>query len=142
MPARSERTMQPSGTSLRFGRCELRPSERRLLIDAQPAALGARAFDVLVALIERRDRLVSKSELLDVVWPDTVVEENNLQVHISALRKLLGQSAIATIPGRGYRFTLIAQDEGASHMQAPQAPAPAQRTNIAAAVEPLIGRAA
>src|SRR5947208_16385507 len=112
MPARSERTMQPSATSLRFGRFEVRPSERRVLVDAEPAALGARAFDVLVALVERRDRLVSKSELLDLVWPDTVVEENNLQVHISALRKLLGQSAIATIPGRGYRFTLMAQGEG------------------------------
>ena len=89
-----------------FGRFELRTSTRQLLVDGEAASVGARAFDVLVALIERRDRLVPKSELLDLVWPGSVVEENNLQVHISALRKILGQQAIATVPGRGYRFTL------------------------------------
>jgi TolB-like protein/Flp pilus assembly protein TadD len=67
--------------------------------------VGARAFDVLQALIERCDRLVTKEELLDVAWPGLVVEENNLQVQISALRKLLGSDAIATVTGRGYRFT-------------------------------------
>ena len=76
-----------------------------MLIDGRPAKLGARAFDVLLALVERRDRAVSKNELFELVWPDVVVEENNLQVHISALRKLLGPQTIATIPGRGYRFT-------------------------------------
>jgi predicted ATPase/DNA-binding winged helix-turn-helix (wHTH) protein len=149
--------------SLRFDRFEVRPRERRVLVDREPAALGARAFDILLALIERRDRLVPKSELLDIVWPDTVVEENNLQVHISALRKLLGQSAIATIPGRGYRFTLAPHDDTAadtphSTLPAPlsplagsgawdkergiSGPAPATRTNVPAAIEPLIGRQA
>jgi DNA-binding winged helix-turn-helix (wHTH) protein len=90
----------------RFGRFELRPSTRQVLVDNQPAPLGARAFDVLLALIERRERLVAKSELLDLVWPSLVVEENNLQVQVSALRKLLGQDAIATVAGRGYRFVL------------------------------------
>lgn len=89
---------------LRFDRAEVRPRERQLLVDGAPASVGARAFDVLMALIERRDRLVTKSELLDLVWPGLVVEENNLQVQISSLRKLLGPRAIATIPGRGYRF--------------------------------------
>ena len=56
---------------------------------------------------------VGKNELLDLVWPDVVVEENNLQVHISALRKLLGQEAIVTIPGRGYRFALAGDGDGA-----------------------------
>jgi len=143
--------------SLRFDRFEVRPRERRVLVDREPAALGARAFDILLALIERRDRLVPKSELLDIVWPDTVVEENNLQVHISALRKLLGQSAIATIPGRGYRFTLAPHDDTAadtphSTLPAPLSPlagsgawdkergisgaAPATRTNVPAAMSP------
>ena len=90
----------------RFGRFELNPATRQVLVDNQPAPLGARAFDVLLALIERRDRLVTKNELLDLVWPGVVVEENNLQVQVSALRKLLGGDAIATIAGRGYRFTL------------------------------------
>ena len=70
------------------------------------SSLGGRAFDVLVALVERRERTVSKNELMDLVWPTVVVEENNLEVQIVTLRKLLGYAAIATIPGRGYRFTL------------------------------------
>ena len=94
----------------RFGRFELRPATRQLLVDEQPATLGTRAFDVLLALIERRDRLVNKNELLDLVWPGLVVEENNLQVQVSALRKLLGPQVILTIPGRGYRF--IAEVDG------------------------------
>jgi TolB-like protein len=89
-----------------FGRFELSTATRQLLVDNQPAPLGARAFDVLLTLVERRDRLVTKNELLDLVWPGLVVEENNLQVQISALRKVLGQEAIVTIPGRGYRFTV------------------------------------
>ena len=96
----------------RFGRFDLSPATRQLLVDAQPAPLGARAFDVLVALVERRDRLVTKNELLEAVWPGVVVEENNLQVQISALRKILGTEAIATIPGRGYRFTLAVETDG------------------------------
>ena len=86
-----------------FGRCVIRTSARQLLIDDRPAKLGARAYDVLLALIDRRDRTVTKSELLDIVWPDLVIEENNLQVHIWTLRKLLGPQAIATIP-RGAVF--------------------------------------
>lgn len=89
----------------KFGRFELRPATRQLLVDDQAAPLGARAFDVLRALIERRERLVTKDELLDLVWPGLVVEENNLQVQVSALRKILGSGAIATVAGRGYRFT-------------------------------------
>lgn len=96
-----------------FGRYELRLSERQLLVDGQAVALGSRAFDVLAALAERRDRIVTKGELLDLVWPGAVVEENNLQVQVSALRKLLGTQVIATVPGRGYRFTAPA-DAGRS----------------------------
>jgi predicted ATPase/DNA-binding winged helix-turn-helix (wHTH) protein len=83
-----------------------------LLVDGKPAPVGARALDVLMALVERGERVVSKSDLLDLVWPDLVVEENNLQVQVSALRKILGPQAIATVPGRGYRFT-AALDEAA-----------------------------
>jgi TolB-like protein/DNA-binding winged helix-turn-helix (wHTH) protein/Tfp pilus assembly protein PilF len=89
----------------RFDRFELNPVTRQLLADGQPLALGARAFDVLLALIERRERLVTKDELLELAWPGLVVEENNLQVQISALRKLLGSQSISTVPGRGYWFT-------------------------------------
>ena len=93
-----------------FGRCVIRPAQREVLLGGESAKLGARAFDLLVVLVERRDRVTSKDELLDLVWPGLIVEENNLQVHISALRKLLGANAIATIPGRGYQFTLLADN--------------------------------
>jgi TolB-like protein len=88
-----------------FDRFELQPDRRRLLLDGDPVALGSRAFDLLLALAERCDRVVGKAELLDLVWPGLVVEENNLQVQISSLRKLLGPQTIATIPGSGYRLT-------------------------------------
>jgi predicted ATPase/class 3 adenylate cyclase len=65
-----------------------------------------------LALAERRDRIVTKAELMDLVWPGLVVEENNLQVQVNSLRKLLGSDAIATIPGRGYRFTAQPAGEG------------------------------
>src|SRR6267378_3026437 len=93
-------------SSYRFGTFELQPNERRLLAGGEPVVLGPRAFDLLIALVERPGQLVTKVELLDCVWPKLVVEENNLQVQVSALRKILGQEAIATIPGRGYRFTV------------------------------------
>jgi predicted ATPase/DNA-binding winged helix-turn-helix (wHTH) protein len=125
----------------RFGRFEVRCAERQLLIDGKSAVLGARAFDLMLALIERRDRTVGKNELLDLVWPGLVVEENNLQVHVSALRKLLGPQAIATIPGRGYRFTAML--DGDSAVAAAVPPPAISRTpgNLPAHLPPLIGRA-
>src|SRR5256884_2507866 len=131
--------------SYRFGAVEVRPSERQLLVKGQPAPVGARAFDVLLALIDNRDRVVSKNELLDLVWPGLVVEENNLQVHISTLRKLLGSTVIATIPGRGYRFT--AEFDGAAEdVAAPPAARPSPGVsplalgNLPRQLPPLIGR--
>ena len=118
-----------------FGRFELRPATRELLADGQSTALGARAFDVLKALIERRDQLVTKEELLDLVWPGLVVEENNLQVHVSALRKILGQNAIATVPGRGYQFRLKLDSadspRASSPPERPTAPTKAAMPSIA-----------
>ncbi len=122
--------------SYRFGAVEVRPSERQLLVKGQPAPVGARAFDVLLALIDNRDRVVTKDELLDMVWPGLVVEENNLQVQVSTLRKILGSQAVATIPGRGYRFTLV--PEGVP--DAPSCPIPARRHNLPAALNSFVGR--
>ena len=82
------------------------PPERTLLVDGKPAELGARAFDVPLALIAHQDRVVTKDELLDMAWPGLVLEEDNLQAQVSNLRKLLGPKAIATIQGRGYQFSL------------------------------------
>jgi DNA-binding winged helix-turn-helix (wHTH) protein len=83
-----------------FGRFELRASERKLLRQGMVVDIGDRAFDVLVALVVRRGQVVTKSQLLDLVWPDVAVEESNVQVQVSALRKCLGPDVIATIPDR------------------------------------------
>lgn len=103
------------------GECEIRPGERRVLSRGKPAALGARAFDMLICLIERRDRVVTKDELMAFVWPEAVVEENNLTVHMSSLRKVLGAAAVATIPGRGYRFTMDVAERDTGGQPAPAA---------------------
>ncbi|HTQ06789.1 MAG TPA: winged helix-turn-helix domain-containing protein [Polyangiaceae bacterium] len=105
------------------GDCEVRPDERRLLVQGKAVVLGARAFDLLLVLIEHRERVVGKEELLERVWPGVEVEENNLTVQVSALRKILGPEAISTVTGRGYRFTLpFAQG---SQPKEPSAPAQA-----------------
>jgi DNA-binding winged helix-turn-helix (wHTH) protein len=100
-----------ASSSLRCGRFEVLPQQRQLRVDGQAVPVGARAFDVLLALIEHRGRVVSKNELLDLAWPGLVVEEGNLKVQVSALRKLIGPQAIATIPARGYRFALALDDD-------------------------------
>jgi predicted ATPase/DNA-binding winged helix-turn-helix (wHTH) protein len=124
----------------RFGRFEVQPDTRRLLDAGVPVVLGQRGFDLLLALVERRDRVVSKSELLDAVWPGLVVEENNLQVQVSALRKVLGPQAIATIPGRGYRFNAELDDPSGPAAASPvQRPAEA-RGNLPRHLPPLVGR--
>ena len=121
------------------------------MVAGRPAAIGARAFDLLLALIEHPDRVVPKTELFDRVWPGLVVEENNLQVQISALRKLLGPQAIATIPGRGYRFALPVESTDAPAPEARPgnidpaalAPTPRQaraRTNLPERPLSLYGR--
>ena len=83
-----------ASASYRFGRCELQPGQQRLLVEGQAVAVGPRAFELLVALVERAGQLVSKDDLLARVWPKLVVEENNLQVQVFALRKILGSAAI------------------------------------------------
>ncbi len=149
--------MTSTVSSLRFGpagRFELQAHERRLLVDGVPANLGARAFDLLLALAERPAQLLTKHELMDHVWPGLVVEENNLAAQISALRKVLGGDLIATIPGRGYRFTARTEAAAAdapcvtaapvaaaieSHLHAEP---PTLRTNLPEHPQPLIGRVA
>lgn len=95
--------------SYRFGAFELLPARRALLRDGHPVAMGSRAFDLLLALVERHGQAITKSELLDRVWSGRVVEEANVQVQVSGLRKLLGTDAIATIPGLGYQFTTVVE---------------------------------
>lgn len=90
-----------------FGRFRVLTHQRRLLADGAPIELGGRAFDVLMALIEASGVLVGKDTLMNRVWPGRIVEENNLQAHISALRKAFGadRDLIRTVSGRGYQFS-------------------------------------
>jgi predicted ATPase/DNA-binding winged helix-turn-helix (wHTH) protein len=118
-----------------FGAFRLVPALRTLFEAERPLKVGARALDLLQVLVERRDRVVGKDEMLDIVWLGLVVEENNLQVHVAALRKLLGHPAITTVPGRGYRFTMPVRVEGDGAPPVPPPPAPAR-----AQAPDLIGR--
>lgn len=96
---------------LRFGRFTLDPARKQLLEDGEPVRLGGRALDLLVALVESAGEVVSHEALFERVWPRTVVEQSSLRVHLSTLRKALGDSAddpryIASLPGRGYSFVM------------------------------------
>ena len=93
----------------RFGPFSIDSDARLLFRNGERVPLPPKAADLLVALVEREGQLVSKDELLKVVWPDTFVEEGNLARHVFLLRKLLGESAggssyVETVPKRGYRF--------------------------------------
>lgn len=84
-------------------------AERRLLHNGRPVQLKSKIFDLLLLLVEKRGQLVEKDELMREIWPNTIVEENNITVSMSILRKRLGEDRagrefIETIPRRGYRF--------------------------------------
>ena len=81
-------------------------AEKCLYQDGRPANLTPKALDILILLVGQAGELVLKETLMDKVWPGTFVEENNLSQQISALRKLLGDEAIETVPRRGFRFRL------------------------------------
>ncbi len=90
-----------------FGPFRLDPSERLLLREDEPVCLTSKAFDVLLMLLERAGHLVPKADLKNAVWPDCFVEDGNLAVTISMLRKALRddeRAYIATVAGQGYRF--------------------------------------
>src|SRR6202047_1035244 len=107
-PSTRRHEMSVSGARVvRFGRFCVLPRARQLLVDGQPIELGSRAFDLLMALIGAPGILITKREIISRVWPDTVVEEGNLKVQMSALRRVLNadRDVIKTVHGRGYVFT-------------------------------------
>ena len=108
----------------RFAPFELQLEGRRLLKDGAAISPRPRAFDLLAALVERAGHLVTKDELLDQVWPKMVVEEAALHVQVSALRKVLGADAIATVSGRGYQFTLPVTKSDGEAARASRLPTP------------------
>ncbi|WP_189476277.1 winged helix-turn-helix domain-containing protein [Mesorhizobium sp. M2A.F.Ca.ET.043.05.1.1] len=89
---------------MEFGNYRLKRTERQLLGPNGPVELSTRSFDILASLLEKPDEVIGKTELFDAVWPGLVVEENTLQVHISALRKVLDAGTIMTVHGRGYKY--------------------------------------
>ena len=96
-----------------FGDFRLEKKERRLLRDGEAVALTPRAFDLLVILVEHHGQLVTKDELMQGVWAGSFVEDANLNVNISTLRKALGENAfIETVPKQGYRFTGSVSEAG------------------------------
>src|SRR5215813_4321804 len=93
-----------------FDDFHLEPDERKLMRRDQLIPLHGKAFEMLVVLIRNRGKLLTKDELFHLVWPDQIVEESNLTVNMSAIRRALGERAshphyITTVSGRGYRFT-------------------------------------
>jgi DNA-binding winged helix-turn-helix (wHTH) protein len=125
------RISDPATASFVFGPFRLFPMQRLLMEADRQVQLGSRAFDILVALLERPGELVTKEELIANVWPNTFVAAANLAVHISALRRVLGDRCpqsryVINIPGRGYRFVAAVTVEKGSPSGLAAAAAPAR----------------
>ncbi len=119
-------------STVAFGPFRLNPARRLLEKSGVPVPLSSRAFDILVVLASAHDRVLSRAEIIAQVWPDVIVDEHNLSVQISALRRALGDSGddpkvIATVPGRGYRFVgVLAEPAPAGVLELPDdTPSPA-----------------
>ncbi|HSA91895.1 MAG TPA: AAA family ATPase [Terriglobales bacterium] len=114
-----------------FGPFRLDIRERQLLRGADPIPLRAKVFDTLAVLVQNQGRLLSKDELMQAVWPDAVVEENNLNHNISVLRKALGEKAtgqvyVETVPRIGYRFVAEVRPATAAPQTVPSFAPPAR----------------
>src|SRR5215475_6794463 len=138
-----------------FGPFRLLVERRELLAHGVPVTLGQRAFDILLLLVSRYGLLMTKDELMAEIWPGIVVEENNIQVHVSGLRKVLAKAGgderyLVTVPGRGYRFVApVDCVSGApSQSRTPALPDqaaalnPSASNNLPQQLTPLIGREA
>src|SRR5712671_7088424 len=131
-------TTEPSATAdgehiFAFGPFRLLAAQRLLLEGDTPVRLGSRAFDILAALVERSGEVVAKQELIARAWPQTFVEETNLKMQVSALRRALGDGQdghryVATVPGRGYNFVAPVRRDEAS-LAAPAPPVPSTTPN-------------
>src|SRR6266849_4231499 len=133
------------GQAISFGPFRLLAEQRLLLEGDQPVRLGSRAFDILATLVERPGEVIGRDELKSRTWPKTFVEDANLKIQVSVLRRALGDGQggrryIATIPGRGYNFVAPVRFE-----KPPQAPLPATIAlaaahNLPLAATRMIGR--
>jgi predicted ATPase/DNA-binding winged helix-turn-helix (wHTH) protein len=123
-----------------FGSFRLIPAQRMLLEEGKPLRLGGRALDILISLVESAGETIGKDQLIARTWPDTVVDEGALRVHVAALRKALGEGRagkryIANIPGRGY--SLIAP---VTREQRQPTNGAAVRGNLPASLTRIVGR--
>jgi DNA-binding winged helix-turn-helix (wHTH) protein len=131
--------------AISFGPFRLLTEQRLLLEGERPVRLGSRAFDILAALVERAGEVIGKEELIARAWPQTYVEEVNLKIQVSALRRALGDGQggnryLITVPGRGYNFVAPVRREEAL-LTSPAPPVPSTTpNNLPFAVTRMIGR--
>jgi len=128
-----------------FGPFRLLPAQRLLLEGDTPVRLGSRAFDILAVLVEHAGRLVSRQELIARVWPNLFVEECNLKIQVSSLRRVLGDGRsgvryIATVPGRGYEFVAPVTRADQARPATLRAETQPNPHNLPVAVTRMIGR--
>ncbi len=102
-----------------FGDFRVEAATRLLLRRGEPVRLTPKVFDTLLHLVQHQGEVVAKDDLMRAVWPDTAVEENNLNQNISTLRRVLGENRgenryIATVPGKGYHFIPAVEISGSS----------------------------
>src|SRR6266700_773548 len=146
MPAATDSQATASGgTAISFGPFRLLPTQRLLLEGDTPVRLGSRAFDVLVALVERAGEVVGKEELIARAWPQTFVEDANLKMQVSALRRALGDGQgghryLVTVPGRGYNFVARVLHEEPARAALPPAGAAVAVHNLPLPMTRMIGR--
>ncbi|WP_119419081.1 winged helix-turn-helix domain-containing protein [Desertibaculum subflavum] len=134
-----------SKDSLLFGPFNLIEAERLLMKGDAPVDLGARAFDILIALTSSPNEVVSKKDLISRVWPDVTVEEGSLRFHMASLRKALGDGHdgaryITTLAGRGYCFVAPVSRGSSAPAPAPAAAARFSHTNLPGRIGRIIGR--
>src|SRR6478609_7309363 len=128
-----------------FGPFRLLAGQRLLLDGEKPVRLGSRAFDILTFLLERAGEVVGKEELIAHAWPQTFVEESNLKIQVSALRRALGDGQggnryVITVPGRGYNFVApVRREEALRAATAPPIPSTTPN-NLPFAATRMVGR--
>src|SRR5471030_342408 len=133
------------GQVISFGPFRLLASQRLLLEGDRPVRLGSRAFDILVALLEHPGEVVDKEQLIARAWPQTFVEEANLKIQVSALRRALGDGQgghryVVTVPGRGYNFVAAVRREERSRVPLARTSVPSAVHNLPFAATRMIGR--
>src|SRR5439155_12775338 len=138
----------PPGHVYEFGDFHLDAAKRLLWRDGVPVPLTPRVFETLLFMVEHHDTVLDKERLVEAVWPDSIVEENNLTQNISTLRRVFGETPgshhyIVTVPGRGYRFVAEIKvrevDAGPLSPRIPEAaiaPAENRTRPVASAIQP------